>query len=76
MMSTLKAVLVVEIRHSPAVMHNSLNVPHVSTNESLCPNALDHIQCQQKLQPFEFFFAQCKMNEILLDGCNFSVKIN
>lgn len=54
MMSMLKEVLVVENRQWPAVKHNLLIVLHALANESLCLNALGHIQYPQKLQPIIF----------------------
>lgn len=51
MMSMLKEVSVVENRQWPAVKHNLLIVLHALANESLCLNALGHIQYPQKLPP-------------------------
>lgn len=51
MTSMLTEVWVVESRHWPEVMHSSLIVLHALTNESLCLNALDRIQCLQTPQP-------------------------
>lgn len=51
MKNMLKVVLEAGIHHLLELMRNLLIELHVLTVEQLCPNVLDHIQCQQIPQP-------------------------